>query len=131
MINITKNESNKILFNFSKKTAKLYFVFSLYNQSTDQNYTFSGVDVSTNALQWSEFLLIETGKTYENTLNTIVNLDNGFYNYSIYDADAHQITPLSGTVIEKGIIRVVGTDEKISSGELDDTGRTNRFLGEI
>jgi hypothetical protein len=130
MINITKNAENTVVFNTSKTSVKQYFVFSLTHQQTDTNILFTSFDVTNNSLLYNTFLVIETGKTYENKFTGHINLQSGWYNYEIKDNDIPNDLSFTGVTVERGLMLVEQTAEE-RMNVIDDSNRNVNFLDKI
>lgn len=130
MLQLNKNTENTIVFTASELCTSNYFVFELINQSSNQPYYFTAPNLSLST-RYNEFLIVETGSTYQNLTAGTISLQVGMYNYSIYSSDIQQIV-LTGSVVERGILEVVGeTANTYSQGFLNTSGNTKYFLGQI
>ena len=111
-------------------TSKTHFAFELRHQQSNTTTYFSAQDISTNTTLYSKFIIIETGSTAVTLSSGTVNLQTGFYNYSIADADAQEYS-FTGTVVDRGLLFVSGTTDYYSDGTMSGTGRTIKNLGLI
>lgn len=130
MINITKNAENTVVFNTSKTSVKQYFVFLLTHQQTDTSILFTSFDVTNNSLLYNTFLVVETGKTYENKFTGHINLQSGWYNYKIKDNDIPNDLSFTGVTVESGLMLVEQTAEE-RMNVINDSNRNVNFLDKI
>lgn len=130
MFTINKNSQNIIVSTCCQMTSKTHFAFELRHQQSNTTTYFSAQDISTNTTLYSKFIIIETGSTAVTLSSGTVNLQTGFYNYSIADADAQEYS-FTGTVVDRGLLFVSGTTDYYSDGTMSGTGRTIKNLGLI
>jgi len=138
MIEIYKNTGNTIVFTASELisySGNTYFSFLLENCQSHKTLAFAGVNISTNTERYDEFLLVETGKTYQNLTASTVNLDEGEYLYKVYAHSGNTILNNSNNLVEQGLMNVLQnpnyTGTTSYSNFLNSTGQTKNFLGNI
>lgn len=113
MLKITQSSINEITVTLTELCvlSNPYYLFKLECQQTKQLFYFIGTDVSLFKDRYNKFLVEE--KVSPNPLLGEVYLNlKGFYNYTVYEqASSTNLDPsLSGGIVEKGILKVFGTD---------------------
>lgn len=94
MVFIEKSGTSSVIFRLNKISQYIepYYIFELENQNSKIKTLFTGDDVSTNPLQYNEFLFVN-GVTYSATQSRF-NLDSGNYFLTIYETEFKGITHL-------------------------------------
>ena len=119
MININKNLDNVVVLTLTEKTTlpTPYYLFSFINGNTREVTNFTANDLSSFTSRYNEFLIKETGSTFVNLVNGIINLRPGMYSYTIYQqtSPTNLIISAATSVVEVGKVNVMGDDDDIPS----------------
>jgi hypothetical protein len=135
MIKLEQNTTNRTILTLSESVtytgSPVYFLFRFYNLTTHQEKLFTASDVSTNIVRYNEFNITLTGSSYENLSGGTISLQpDGELYYEVYE----QLSPTnlalsgtSGTILEKGMVQVKGTDLNIIN--VSYSGTPNTYIG--
>lgn len=120
MININKDSDNRVVVTLcdTKVLSGTTYLFNLKSLDSQLDINFISHDTSTSC-GYSQFQIIETGKTSQNLTASTVNLEMGSYQYKIYQQSSQtNLNPIDtdGRILEKGNLKVYGTPQpKITS----------------
>ena len=130
MIYINKNSENKIALSLSDNVtitgSSVYFLFDFNNIQTRNEVIFTGQDLSTNPYRYNLFNIIETGSSFVNLTASTVSLDEGYWDYKVYQMTGQTNLELSGVTggpIQYGIVFVSGTTAN-NGTQFEYTGET-------
>lgn len=118
MIVINKNSVNDIVLTLTENSTipAPYYLFQFTNELNTNEVLFNATDLSNFNCRFNRFNIIETGTTYQDVTNGIINLfAQGQWKYSIYEASAStlSISATTGVVLETGIVVVIGNDTDV------------------
>tara|TARA_R110001632_G_scaffold162493_2_gene280883 strand:+ start:6216 stop:6599 length:384 start_codon:yes stop_codon:yes gene_type:complete len=106
MITINKETTNNIIFTLTERSTlgAPSYLFSFIDDNTRDEVLFNMEDLSGYPRRYNQFELIESGTTYTNLSDGIINLDYGFGTYTVYESvtPTLDISGTTGTVLEKG-----------------------------
>lgn len=112
---INSLSANTVVLTLTEKTNVVSptYLFSFENQTTKDQKNFIAADTSTYPERYNQFTITEVAAGSENLLTGSVSLKpEGFWNYTIYaQSSTTNLIPASATeVVERGIVRVIGSD---------------------
>lgn len=111
MIYLKKNTSNDVVLTLNENrtiTGDTFYTFLFTNDQTNVSKIFTATNLSSNVNRYDQFTIIES--LTEDLTGGTVNLDNGTYRYSIYEASASTLQISACTsVVETGKVLVSGT----------------------
>ena len=122
MLKINKNTTNSLVFTLNEKVTleNPNFLLELYsNQNHDSTVMRLSGDTSTNVIRYNEFNITET--TTSDLENMVVNLDEGTYDYYVWETSGSTLE-LSGatSIVESGKVVVKGSGSTQTTFENND-----------
>ncbi len=133
LIKINPNSINRIAPTLSEKVtltgSNVYFLFNFTNDDTNESIFFTASDVSPNIFRYNEFYITETGSTFTDYTNGIINMSpEGFWKYKVYQQTSPtnlSLTGVTGGPIEYGKVNLVGNKSTVTN---EYSGNTNTFI---
>jgi len=118
MIVINKNSVNDVVLTLTENSTipYPYYLFQFKNEMNENEVLFNATDLSNFNCRYNRFNITETGTTSQDITNGIINLfAQGQWTYSIYESSAStlSISATTGTVLETGIVVVIGDDPNV------------------
>jgi len=87
------------------------YLFDFLNLENNRDYCFIGIDSSTAQTFYNTFSITLTGTSYQNLTAGTVHLDNGQYNYYVYEQTGYTLDVSASTkLVESGMARVWPVD---------------------
>lgn len=114
---INKNQSNNVIFTLTENQTLTnpYYLFSLTSHLSKVEYNFICNDISSATSRYNKFIVVETGRTFQNlTAGTVSLTDNGFYTYKIYEQSSPvnlDVSLVDGVLLEQGLLYVSGSTQ--------------------
>jgi hypothetical protein len=110
MIRINKSSINNIVVTLTEKTTIVnpFYLMDVYSNQTQESKVVSmGSDISSNKTRWNEFSITENSA--EDLLNGVISLNEGTYDYFIWESaiDDNILSTATG-IVESGKLVVIG-----------------------
>jgi hypothetical protein len=120
MIFLNKDSLNTVILTLTENSSLLNpnYIFEFINEMDLNSVIFSAPDLSTYKCRYNRFEIQETGSTFTNNINGIINLNrSGFWQYNVYETTGStlQLSATTGIIIETGKVFVNGIDNQIPS----------------
>ena len=120
MILINKDSLNTVILTLTENSSLMFpnYIFEFFNDIQDKTVIFSAPDLSTFGCRYNRFEITETGTTFTDNNNGIINLvPSGYWSYNVYESTGTtlSISATTGVVLETGKVFVNGTDNAIPS----------------
>lgn len=123
MIIINKGSANTVVLTLTEKVsiANPNFLFEFYNEEEKESQYFIAEDLSTET-RYNKFIITETTTPDELEGEVTLTLP-GLWSYFVREqASSTNLDPdLSGAIVERGKVRVIGTAETTYTHTPDDT----------
>ncbi len=118
MILINKDSLNTVILTLTENSSLMFphYIFEFTNDIQDNTVIFSATDLSTFGCRYNRFEITETGTTYTDNNNGIINLvPSGYWTYNVYESTGStlSISATTGVILETGKVFVNGTDNDI------------------